>query len=43
MESCPEVTEVELSTGRELLGMALIVMALLSVFWVLAHTRRSPR
>jgi len=34
---------MELATGRELLGMALIVMALLSVFWVLARTRRSPR
>jgi hypothetical protein len=32
---------VELATGRELLGLALIVLALLTVMWVLARTRRS--
>ena len=32
---------VELATGRELLGLAVIVLALLTVMWVLARTRRS--
>jgi len=32
---------VELATGRELLGIAIIVLALLLVMWVLARTRRS--
>jgi len=31
---------VELATGRELLGLAVIVLALLTVMWVLARTRR---
>jgi hypothetical protein len=32
---------MELATGRELLGLAVIVLALLIVMWVLARTRRS--
>lgn len=32
---------MELATGRELLGLAVIVLALLTVMWVLARTRRS--
>lgn len=32
---------MELATGRELLGLAIIVLALLTVMWVLARTRRS--
>ena len=32
---------MELATGRELLGLAFIVLALLAVMWVLARTRRS--
>ena len=32
---------MELATGRELLGLAVIVLALLAVMWVLARTRRS--
>lgn len=32
---------VELATGRELLALAVIVLALLTVMWVLARTRRS--
>ena len=39
---CPEVEDVELGIGRELLGMALLLVALLSVMWLLAATRRSP-
>jgi hypothetical protein len=34
---------MELDTGRTLLGFALLVLALLTVMWVLAVTRRSPR
>jgi hypothetical protein len=34
---------MELATGRELLGILLLVAALLAVMWVLARTRRSPR
>ena len=34
---------MELATGRELLGILLLVMALLGVMWVLARTRDSPR
>ena len=34
---------MELETGRALLGMALLVLALLTVMWVLAITRESPR
>lgn len=41
--SCPEVAVVELATGRELLVLALLLAALMTVMWVLARTRRSPR
>jgi hypothetical protein len=34
--------DVELGIGRELLGMALLLVALLGVMWLLAATRRSP-
>lgn len=34
---------MELDMGRNLLGFALLILALLSVMWVLAMTRRSPR
>jgi hypothetical protein len=34
--------DVELGTGRELLVMALLLMALVTVMWLLAVTRRSP-
>jgi hypothetical protein len=34
---------MELDTGRSLLGLALLVLALLTVMWILAVTRRSPR
>jgi hypothetical protein len=34
---------MELATGRELLGILLLVTALLGVMWVLASTRDSPR
>ena len=34
---------MELATGRELLGILLLVTALLAVMWVLARTRRSER
>jgi hypothetical protein len=37
------VAVVELATGRELLVLALLVAALMTVMWVLARTRRSPR
>ena len=33
---------MELETGRSLLGIALIILALLTVMWVLALTRHSP-
>lgn len=33
---------MELELGRALLGMALLVLALLTVMWVLAITRSSP-
>jgi hypothetical protein len=39
----PEVTDVDLSIGRELGGLALLVGLLTSVMWLLAKTRRSPR
>jgi hypothetical protein len=32
---------VELAIGRELLALGVIVLALLTVMWVLARTRRS--
>ena len=38
-----EVTDVDLTIGRELAGLALLVGLLASVLWVLAKTRRSPR
>ncbi len=34
---------MDLATGRELLGILLLVTALLAVMWVLARTRDSPR
>jgi hypothetical protein len=34
---------VELELGRTLLGFALLVLAMLTVMWILAVTRRSPR
>jgi hypothetical protein len=34
--------DVELGTGRELLVMALLALALCAVMWILAATRRSP-
>jgi hypothetical protein len=34
---------MELATGRELLGILLLVVAVLAVMWVLARTRDSPR
>lgn len=34
---------MELELGRALLGMALFVLALLTVMWVLAMTRSSSR
>jgi hypothetical protein len=39
----PEVTDVDLSLGRELAGLGLLVGLLTSVMWLLAKTRRSPR
>lgn len=33
---------MELETGRSLLGIALLILALLTVMWVLAMTRNSP-
>jgi hypothetical protein len=39
----PEVTDVDLSIGRELAGLALLGGLLASVMWLLAKTRRSPR
>jgi len=33
---------MELGTGRELLVMALLLMALVTVMWLLAVTRHSP-
>jgi hypothetical protein len=37
------VTDVDLSLGRELAGMALLVGLLTTIMWLLAKTRRSPR
>jgi hypothetical protein len=34
---------MELATGRELLGILLLVVAVLAVIWVLARTRDSTR
>jgi hypothetical protein len=39
----PDGDQVELAIGRDLLAMALMVLALLAVMLVLARTRRSPR
>jgi hypothetical protein len=36
-------TDVDLSLGRELAGMALLVGLLTTIMWLLAKTRRSPR
>jgi hypothetical protein len=33
---------MELATGRELLGILLLVAAVLAVMWVLARTRDTP-
>jgi hypothetical protein len=33
---------MELEMGRSLLGLALLILALLTVMWVLAVTRDSP-
>ncbi len=38
-----EVTDVDLSLGSDLAGLALLVGLLASVMWLLAKTRRSPR
>ena len=35
--------DVDLSIGRELAGLALLVGLLTSVMWLLAKTRHSPR
>jgi hypothetical protein len=34
---------LELDIGRSLLGIALLILALLTVMWILAVTRSSPR
>jgi hypothetical protein len=34
---------MELEVGRALLGLALLILAVLTVIWILAVTRRSPR
>lgn len=34
---------MELDVGRTLLGFALLFLSLLTVMWILAVTRRSPR
>jgi hypothetical protein len=33
---------MELEVGRALLGLALLILAVLTVIWILAVTRRSP-
>jgi hypothetical protein len=38
-----EGDDVDLTIGRELAGLALLVGLLASVMWLLAKTRRSPR
>jgi hypothetical protein len=38
----PEVTGVDLSIGRELAGLAVLISLLISCMWLLAKTRRSP-
>jgi len=37
------MTDVDLSIGRELLGLGLLLGLLCTVMWVLATTRHSPR
>jgi hypothetical protein len=39
----PGGDDVDLSIGRELLGLALLVGLLCAVMWLLASTRRSPQ
>jgi hypothetical protein len=34
---------MELEVGRTLLGLALLVLAVLTVMWILAVTRSTPR
>jgi hypothetical protein len=34
---------MELELGRTLLGIALLILAVLTVMWILAVTRHSPR
>jgi hypothetical protein len=34
---------MELELGRTLLGLALLLLAVLTVMWILAVTRHSPR
>jgi hypothetical protein len=34
---------MELELGRTLLGLALLILAVLTVMWILAVTRHSPR
>jgi hypothetical protein len=34
---------MELDVGRNLLGFALLILSLLTVMWILAVTRGSPR
>jgi hypothetical protein len=41
--SCLEEKAVELTTGRELLIFALLLLSIVAVMWALARTRRSPR
>lgn len=38
---CAEERHVELVTGRTLIVLAVIVIALLAVFWLLAMTRHT--
>jgi hypothetical protein len=40
---CAEETDVELTTVRTLLVLALIVISILVVMWLLAATRESSR
>ena len=34
---------MELEVGRTLLGLALLILAVLTVMWILAVTRSTPR
>jgi hypothetical protein len=38
-----EVTDVDLTLGRELLALGLLLALLCAVMWALASTRHSPR